>query len=112
MRRRRLAAYRDHPDDQIECINGICIYYRGRYLTGLDITRFKIKIDDTKIEELIAKEDCMFSAGGLIVEDLEVPWMNGTQESIEGLPVHAIVKLAEFIVKEKRIKACLFDMDG
>lgn len=38
-----LRSYMDHPDDFVECINGICVYFNGQFLTHFSISKLTFK---------------------------------------------------------------------
>ena len=127
--RKFLVDYMNHPEEVIECVNGICVYAepkasqaggKGRFLTTFEISSVKFPgLDAGTIDALIAEGSCLESAGGFVVEDMGDKMVFGsnasTMEGIEGLPINAIKRFTTLLLQENgggKITHCLFDMDG
>lgn len=121
--RKFLRSYRAMKDESpkwIECVNGICVYFRGRYLSSFEISKVAFEyepeggsLSNAMIDALIAKGECLNSAGSFVIEDplFKVQGLKGTEESITGLPVAAVRGLIR-LVQMPPVQYCLFDMDG
>eukprot|EP00933_Yihiella_yeosuensis_P014643 TRINITY_DN13046_c1_g2_i1.p1 TRINITY_DN13046_c1_g2~~TRINITY_DN13046_c1_g2_i1.p1 ORF type:complete len:501 (+),score=84.68 TRINITY_DN13046_c1_g2_i1:20-1522(+) len=100
------------------CINGMVVHNTatGRRVSGTDIaTVFWKPFPDSVVDHLVGKKDIYTCAGGLQVEDPEmskyIDRMEGTQDSIEGLPVKPLRSLL-LRAASPAVTHVLFDMDG
>ena len=86
-----LQSYMDNPLEFVECINGICTYYNGRFLTHYSISKLTFAgLTNEKIEALIDQGDVMTCAGGFTLCHMEAHELIGTQYGVEGLPVEMV----------------------
>lgn len=95
--REYLESYATYP---AEAVNGICVIntMTGKRADALDISKIKINpIPAAIINKLIEDRDIFSRAGGFSAEDpLLAPYVDyieGTLDSIEGLPMYAVERL-------------------
>jgi len=100
------------------CVNGIVVHNTrtGRRVTGCDSsTIFWKPFPDAVIEHLLAEKLIFTCAGGFTAEDLQMQAylerIEGTLDSIEGLPIAALRSLLLRAVAPAATHI-LFDMDG
>jgi len=100
------------------CINGMVVHNTrtGKRVSVTDCaTVFWKAFPDSVVEHLIAKGEIYTSAGGFTIENPELQAyqdrLEGTVDSIEGLPVKALTSLLLHAVAPSATHV-LFDMDG
>ena len=110
--RQFLRSYQQHPNEFIECINGICVYFNGRFLSHYGISKLTFQnLTDTKIEELIKLDDLMTCAGGFTVCHMDIKDQRGNINGIEGFPIKMVRELGNLCANlhiSGKVTHCIF----
>jgi len=109
-----LQSYMENPDEYVECVNGICVYYNGRFLSHFEVSKLTFKnLTAGKIESLVLLDDLMTCAGGFTISHMELGQLQGSIYGVEGLPVDMVRSLGNLCARLKvqgNITHCTVDL--
>jgi len=109
-----LQSYMENPDEYVECVNGICVYYNGRFLSHFEISKLTFKnLTAEKIESLVLLDDLMTCAGGFTISHMELGQLQGSIYGVEGLPVDMVRSLGNLCARlqsQGNINHCTVDL--